>query len=174
MSTGSEAIDWKLQVKTLDTKWTKLAKRVINGLMDYAAEMNKSDSCPRIRTIKIGDWAEVDAFPGFYITFAEYNAQAQAAYHRRDQIFSLRCKFTCKGEDEKEALQELLELFGTFQKALEDDKVMRTTPADPVAETYHLEPVGFVMGTALGEGARSFEYIYGETMVVVKALLDAR
>ena len=129
---------------------------------------------PRFRAIKIGEWAELDSFPGLYITFDQFNAQGQSHYHRRDQIFTMECAITCKGEGYRESLQELLELFGDFQKACEDDKVMRTIPADPIPETYHIELEGLVTGTGTGTGAKSFEYIYGKTVLTVKAILDAR
>lgn len=174
MSTGDKAIGFKLIVREKDRGWTKLAKRVINGVMDYAASVNESDSSARFKTISIGEWAERDGFPGFYIIFPQYNAQVQEQYHRREQTFQFRCTITCKGKDYKDSLQQLLELFGDFQFACETDKVMRTIPADPIAETYHIEPMGLVLGTGTGEGARSFEYVYGQTLVVVRALLDAR
>jgi len=174
MSTGSPAIDYKLMVKTKDAKWTKLAKRVINGVMDYAVQVNKSDGSPNFRAIKIGEWEERDSFPGFYIIFPQFDTQAQAQYHRRDQIFSFECTITAKGKNFKDSLGQLLEMFGDFVEACEEDKVMNTIPAAAVAEAYHLELMGLAIGQGSTQAARSSEYLYGTTLVVVKALLDAR
>lgn len=162
------AVDYKLRVKESDSNWTVVAKRIINSLIDYAKSVNK------FRTIRIGEWAERDSLPGFFIIFPALDAQDQAQFTRTEHAFNFECAYTCKGKDYRNALEELLELHGALIKAIALDRTTQTTPTIGVPEVNDIAVAGLVTGTATGTTQQSFEYLYGRTIITVSAIINLR
>lgn len=166
------SIHQKLTVRDNDSKWTENAKKIINAIMDYASKTNK------FRTVRIGEHAEVDNCPGFYITFPDLDSQDRLAYSRSDNTFSLVCLITIKSNNYKDALEELLECYGEFAKKLDQDHSMEGKPTGVpevgVPNVYSVEPTGLGTGSGVRAPAQSFEYLYGLSVVTVKLKQNLR
>lgn len=163
------AIDFKLRIKAeTDSNWTIVAKRVINAIIDYAKSTKK------FSTIRVGEWAERDDMPGFYIIFPELDVQDQVAFTRTEHTFTFECAYTCRGKDYRNALEELLEIHGAFIKQIALDRTMASTPVVNVPEVNNIDIAGLVTGTATGTTHQSLEYFYGRTIVTVFAIINIR
>ncbi|KKM93896.1 hypothetical protein LCGC14_1203840, partial [marine sediment metagenome] len=85
-------VDWKLIIRDGDAKWTEVAKKVINAIVDYASKTNE------FRTVRIGGHEEVDTLPGFYIMFPGLDDQDRIAYERNENVFTFECLYACTGK----------------------------------------------------------------------------
>jgi hypothetical protein len=164
--------DFKLTNRPTDKKWTEVAKKSINAIIDYASKTNK------FSTVRIGEWAEVDELPGFYITFPGLDSQGRIAFVRTGHVYTFDCKYAVKGSDYQEALQELLEVHGEMLAKLDEDHDMAGVPNGVpevgVAEVHDVDIIGFATGSDAGRTAQSHEYLYGATVIKVKAKMNLR
>jgi len=162
----------KLTVKGDDKKWTEVAKKVINAIMDYASKTGK------FRTVRIGGHEVVDALPGFYIVFPNLDEQGRIAFHRTGHLFTFNCMYVMKGENFKEALEELLEAHGAMLAKLDEDHDMagvpKGVPEVGVPVVFDVDAVGLVLEVRAGQVAQSFEYLYGATEIRVKGKMNLR
>jgi hypothetical protein len=168
------AIDTKLTVRSSDTKWTEVAKKVINAIMDYASKTNK------FRTVRIGEHSEVDTLPGFYIIFPGLDTENRIAYERKKALFAFQGLLAVKGENYQEVLQELLECYGALVEKFDEDHDMagknapNGVPEVGVPEVRNIEIVGLSTGSGARPPAQSFEYLYGATNINVEAIFKPR
>lgn len=166
------SVDFKLIVNDDDSKWTEVTKKVINAIIDYASKTGK------FSTVRIGGHAEVDDLPGFYITFPGLDEQGRIAFQRVQDVYTFECTYAVKGEDYQEALQELIELHGAMLAKLDEDHDMagvpKGVPEEGVPQVFDLDCIGLAMEAGAGQTPISFEYIYGVTVIAVKAKINLR
>jgi len=165
-------IDTKLTVRESDSKWTEVSKKVINAIMDYASKTKK------FRTVRIGEHAEVDTLPGFYLIFPSLDTEDQIAYSRKKATFTFQGLLAHKGENYREVLQDLLECYGALVEKFDEDHDMQGipngVPETGVPEVRDVKISGLNTGSGARAPAQSFEYLYGATIITVEAIFKPR